>query len=67
MNRSEITQKVRARALELGFDAVGFSRAVQLDREARRLGEWLNKGYHGTMHWMENHFEKRIDPRKLVP
>jgi epoxyqueuosine reductase len=58
---------VRDRALELGFEAVGFSRAVKLDTEARRLEEWLNKGHHGKMTWMENHFDKRIDPRELVP
>ena len=67
MTDSERTYKVRERALELGFEAVGFSRAVKLDKEARRLEDWLNKGHHGKMSWMENHFDKRIDPRELVP
>lgn len=67
MTDSERTYKVREKALELGFEAVGFSRAVKLDQEARRLEDWLNKGHHGTMSWMENHFDKRIDPRELVP
>ncbi|TVQ08278.1 MAG: tRNA epoxyqueuosine(34) reductase QueG [Balneolaceae bacterium] len=58
---------VREKALELGFEAAGFSRAEKMDQEAQRLEDWLNKGHHGTMSWMENHFDKRIDPRKLVP
>lgn len=38
-----------------------------MEPEERRLEEWLNQGRHGTMHWMENHFDKRVDPTKLVP
>lgn len=38
-----------------------------MEPEERRLEEWLNQGNHGTMHWMENHFDKRVDPTKLVP
>lgn len=38
-----------------------------MDEEARRLEQWLNQGFHGEMQYMENHFEKRIDPTKLVP
>ncbi len=40
---------------------------MPLDEDARRLESWLNKGMQGSMHYMENHFELRIDPRKLVP
>ncbi len=46
---------------------MGIARAERLDEEARRLEEWLNRGYHGTMHWMERHFDLRVDPRRLVP
>lgn len=67
MTKSERTYKVRQRAVELGFEAAGFSRAQHLDREARDLEDWLKKGLHGSMSWMENHFEKRTDVRKLVP
>ncbi|MFU8860187.1 MAG: tRNA epoxyqueuosine(34) reductase QueG [Cyclonatronaceae bacterium] len=67
MTISERTYKVRQRAVELGFEAAGFSRVQQMEREARQLEEWLNKGLHGSMSWMENHFEKRTDPGKLVP
>ena len=52
---------------DLGFDYCGIAKAVQLDEDAKRLEHWLNKGMHGNMHYMQNHFDLRIDPRKLVP
>jgi epoxyqueuosine reductase len=51
----------------LGFMACGFSKARFLEEEAPRLEEWLNRDYQGEMSWMENNFDKRLDPRKLVP
>ena len=57
---------IKQLAKELGFDHCGIAKAVQLDEDARRLEDWLNKGMHGNMQYMENHFDKRIDPRKLV-
>lgn len=54
-------------AQRLGFDHCGIARAQRLDDDARRLEAWLNKGMHGSMKYMENHFELRIDPAKLVP
>jgi epoxyqueuosine reductase len=54
-------------AADLGFDFCGVSKAEQLTEDAVHLESWLQKGYHGKMKWMENHFEKRIDPTKLVP
>lgn len=53
-------------ALAEGFSYVGFSIAEELTTEAHRLEKWLNKDFHGKMLYMENHFDKRIDPRKLV-
>lgn len=58
---------VKAHAKRLGFEACGISRAEELTEEARRLETWLQRGYHGTMSWMERNFEKRINPAKLVP
>jgi epoxyqueuosine reductase len=52
---------------QLGFDYCGIAKAVALDDDARRLESWLNKGYNGTMQYMENNFELRINPTKLVP
>ncbi len=54
-------------AARLGFSFVGVSKATFMEEEARRLEQWLQLGYHGKMHYMENHFDKRVDPRKLVP
>ncbi|MEM9930902.1 MAG: QueG-associated DUF1730 domain-containing protein, partial [Bacteroidota bacterium] len=58
---------IKSLALAAGFSFVGIARAGHMDEEARRLEAWLNQGRHGTMRWMENHFDKRVDPTKLVP
>lgn len=65
--RASHTDLIRAEALRLGFAFVGFAKAERMDEEGRRLEAWLNQGMHGQMGYMERHFEKRIDPRKLVP
>lgn len=54
-------------ASHAGFDYCGVAKAQVLDEDARRLESWLNKGMHGTMQYMENHFDLRVDPSKLVP
>jgi epoxyqueuosine reductase len=61
------TQQVKTFARNLGFDYCGIARVQKLDDDARRLESWLNKGYQGAMQYMENHFELRVDPSKLVP
>lgn len=61
------TALVRAEAHRLGFDFVGIAKAEQMDEEARRLEAWLNKGFHGKLQYMANHFDLRTDPTKLVP
>lgn len=60
------SDKIREEAYRLGFGFVGIAKAEQMDEEARRLEAWLNQGLHGKMGYMANHFDKRIDPRKLV-
>lgn len=67
MDRSDLTQKVKNYALQLGFDACGISKAEFMDPEARRFEEWLNQNRNGSMAWIENHFDKRVNPTKLVP
>ncbi len=68
MNQIEKNTKLlKEEAIRLGFSFVGVAKAEKLDEEARRLEEWLNLEYHGKMAYMENHFDKRIDPTKLVP
>ncbi len=51
----------------LGFDYCGIARAEKLEQDSRRLEDWLTKGMHGEMKYMENHFEMRTDPTLLVP
>ena len=61
------TQIIHDLAKQCGFDFCGISKAEELTNDAKYLDKWLNKGYHGKMKWMENHFDKRVDPTKLVP
>ncbi len=60
------TTLIKTEAQRLGFLSCGISKAEFLDQEAPRLENWLNKNMHGEMHYMENHFDKRLDPTKLV-
>lgn len=61
------TKIVKDKAAELGFFACNIAVAQRLEAEASQLEQWLSSGYHASMQWMENHFEKRVDPRQLVP
>jgi epoxyqueuosine reductase len=63
---AENSRRIKEKAVELGFLQCGIAAAGHLAEDAGRLREWLQKGYHGSMGYMENHFEKRSDPRKLV-
>ncbi len=67
LQQQKFTEQIRSHALQLGFDACGFAKAQHLPNEARRLDEWLTQNRNGTMDWMGNHFEKRVDPTLLVP
>lgn len=58
---------IKTEALCLGFMACRVAQAERLDDDARRLEAWLNKGFHGSMQYMERHFDLRVDPGKLVP
>ncbi len=57
---------IKAEAERLGFLFCGIAKAGFLEEEAPRLESWLKKGFHGEMTYMENHFDKRLDPRLLV-
>ncbi|APA66356.1 tRNA epoxyqueuosine(34) reductase QueG [Maribacter sp. 1_2014MBL_MicDiv] len=57
---------IKTEAKRLGFLSCGISKADFLEEEAPRLEKWLNNNMHGEMSYMENHFDKRLDPRKLV-
>ena len=58
---------IKSTAKTLGFDFCGIAKAQKLDEDARRLEKWLLTGKHGSMKYMENYFDLRIDPGKLVP
>lgn len=61
------TQIVKSIAKDLGFSFCGISKAEYLEEEAPRLEEWLQRGYAGKMGYLQNHFDKRLDPGLLVP
>ena len=65
-NRTELTARIKTEARLLGFDYCGVSRAGFLEEEAPRLEKWLDEGRHGEMKYMENYFDKRLDPTLLV-
>ena len=60
------SQLIKQKAEKFGFQSCGISKAEFLEEEAPRLEAWLNKGYHGEMKYMENHFDKRLNPTLLV-
>ena len=66
-NKSKNTAIIKAEAKRLGFVSCGISRAEFLEEEAPRLKNWLKKNMYGEMAYMENHFDKRLDPTILVP
>lgn len=66
MKTEQHTQLIKAEAKRLGFLSCGISKAEFLEEEAPRLEKWLNQNMHGEMQYMENHFDKRLDPTKLV-
>ncbi len=66
-NTQKNTFLIKQTAASLGFDYCGIAKAVQLEEDARRLESWLNKGLQGSMQYMENYFDLRVDPAKLVP
>ena len=62
-----LSEKIKAKAHELGFHKVGIARAELLATEGARLFDWLEAGYQGKMAWMERWAEKRVDPGELLP
>jgi epoxyqueuosine reductase len=66
MIHTKYKQLIKSKAAELGFFHCGFSKADFLEEEAPRLESWLKHNFQGKMSYMENHFDKRLDPRLLV-
>ena len=67
MNKAVNSEFIKHTASALGFDFCGIAKAIQLDDDARRLEQWLNNGMNGSMEYMQNHFDLRINPTLLVP
>jgi epoxyqueuosine reductase len=65
-NKEKYSQLIKAEAKRLGFLSCGISKAGFLEEEAPRLENWLNQNHHGEMKYMENHFDKRLNPTLLV-
>jgi len=65
--KSHITNFVKTSAADAGFSFCGIAKAEKLENEARLLETWLQQNRHGNMQYMENYFDKRIDPTLLVP
>ncbi len=65
-NKEKYSQLIKTEAKRLGFLYCGISKAGFLEEEAPRLENWLNQNRHGEMHYMENHFDKRLNPTLLV-
>lgn len=61
-----LTEQIKSKALEIGFQKVGIAKAEMLSEEGEHLNEWLNRGFNASMQWMQKNVEKRIDPRKIV-
>ena len=65
--KSAHSNKIKLAAQKLGFLSCGISKADFLEDEAPRLEKWLSQGHNGSMYYMERNFDKRLDPRILVP
>lgn len=64
--KEKYAKLIKDKAKRLGFLSCGISKAEFLEEEAPRLEQWLNNNMNGKMQYMENHFDKRLDPTKLV-
>ena len=64
--KSKHSTFIKSEAKRLGFISCGISKAAFLEKEAPRLENWLNKNHQGQMAYMENHFDKRLNPKLLV-
>lgn len=62
----QLKEKIRAHAISLGFNGIGFT-PVKIDVEKKYVTVWLDKGFHGSMQYMEKNYEKLLDPKKIAP
>ena len=67
MNKKRYSEMIKREAERLGFMSCGISKAEFLEEEAPRLEAYLKQNMNGKMGYLENHFDKRLDPTLLVP
>ncbi len=60
------TELIKSKALEFGFISCGISKAEFLEEEAPKLENWLKNNFHADMSYMENNFDKRLNPKLLI-
>ncbi len=66
LSPEKLSAEIKEKALEIGFSDCGIAEAKPLVEESVKLKDWLQKGNNAEMHYMNNHFDKRINPKKLV-
>ena len=66
-DKYKLSEIIKSEALSVGFLSCGISKAEFLSEEATKLENWLKSGFNGEMSYMERNFDKRLDPRLLVP
>jgi epoxyqueuosine reductase len=67
LHQNNYTTFVKKTATQFGFDYCGIAKATFLNEDAKRLETWLQKGFNGSMNYMNNYFDLRTNPQKLVP
>jgi epoxyqueuosine reductase len=67
LERNWLSDAIKARAVEVGFDKVGIAPSEALTVEGKRLFRWLDSSYHGEMAWMQRWADKRVDPSMILP
>ena len=57
MNKHELTQEIKRKAIEIGFSKVGIARVEELEQESVKLSNWLERKFHADMDWMGKNFD----------
>jgi epoxyqueuosine reductase len=66
VTKQELSEMITYKAKKIGFDACGIAKAEYLKEESAHLKSWLHNNMHGNMKYMENYFDRRVNPARLV-
>ena len=66
IEKTKLSKSIKAKAKELGFLECGISKVTFLEKEKTTLQNYINNNYHGKMKYLENHFDKRLNPALIV-